>query len=388
MGTHALLPLAAVTAGLASTSSLAAEWTFSPSGDITAQTQRNPGLSASEDQQRVMSSGMGAVLGVGVQRRTERSTFVLQPSVHAFRYADNNNLDRDEEYLGFAYDWLGEKVSWHGGGTASRDTTLTSELGTTGLTQGNLRHESYDVSVGPTWALSERWQMRSTLEVQDSRYPDQRSSLENNRYGTALLSTTYAVNEKLALSVYGTTAKLDSEGQGEDTRSQSANVQVQYAWSQLSSIGASIGQSWTRAGAVSNRGLLYSLNASHAFEKSTLGLSVSRRQSPSGRALLTEADEVRLDGGTQITERMTATASASYSKRRSVLRVFDIDLQRVRYSRADLGLSWRMTPTWSLGASVGAAKQQVGSALFIDDLTGRGYDAHLGFSWNGDPYVR
>jgi len=138
--THTLLPLAAVTAMLASTSALAAEWTFSPAAEINAQSQQNPGLSPAEDQQHEMSNGGGTSLSLGVQRRTERTTFSLQPSVHALRFADDNNLDRDEEHVDLGYGWLGEKVSWNAAGNATRDTTLTSELGTTGLTQGNLRH--------------------------------------------------------------------------------------------------------------------------------------------------------------------------------------------------------------------------------------------------------
>ena len=392
--THTLLPLAAVTAGLASGSTLAAEWTFSPSGDISAQSQRNPGLSTDKSRQDVMSNGLAGLVGLGVQRRTERTTLIVTPSVHAFRYADNNNFDRNEEYLGLSYNWVGEKITWDAGGSATRDTTLTSELGTTGLTQSNLRHEAYDVSLGPTWVLTERWQMHANLDLQDNRYPDsgQGLGLETNRYTTALLSTSYVVNEKLSLTAYGTASKLTDEAQGDpqgddSTRNQSANIQAQYAWSQLSSINASIGQSWVKSGAGRNRGLLYSVAATHAFEQGTVSLSASRRQQPSGRALLTEADEMRIDASRQITERLSANASASYSKRRAVLRVFDLDLQRVRYSRADLGLSWRMASSWRLGLNIGAGRQQVGSA-FNDDLTGRGYDARLGVSWNGDPYVR
>lgn len=386
--TRPLLPLAAVTAGLASGSSLAAEWTFTPSADLLAQTQQNPGLSADENHRHDTSNGLGATAGLGVQRRTERTTLNFQPIVRAYRYSDNNNFDRDEEQLNLSYDWLGEKVSWRSGANAARDTTLTSELGTTGLTQGNLRHESWGASVGPTWDLSERWQLQSSLATNSSRYPHRADSLSNYQYSTALLSTTYAASEQLAVSVYGTAGKLDSEERGGDTDDRSANVQVQYTWSPLTSFGASIGRSWAISNAGSRKGLLYSVTASRAFEKSSLAFSMSRRQSPSGRALLTEADEARLSFATQITETLSATVAASYSKRRNVLRVFDVDLERVRYTRADIGLSWRIAPNWKAGLSAGGALQQVGSAFLRDDLTARGFEVRLGLSWNGDPYVR
>ena len=386
--TRPLLPLAAVTAGLASGSALAAEWTFTPSADFLTQSQQNPGLSANEDSKHDVSNGVGATATLGVQRRTERTTLSLSPVVRAYRYSNNSNLDRDEGQLNLSYDWLGETVSWNAGANAARDTTLTSELGTTGLTQGNLRHESWNVSVGPTWALSERWQLQSTLETNASRYPDQQEGLSNYRYSTALVSTTYTVNEQIAVSLYGTAGKLEAQGNGGNTDNQSANIRLQYAWSLLTSFGASIGRSWVTSGGARRQGLLYSVTASHAFEKSSLGFSVSRRQSPSGAALLTEADEASLSFATQFTERLSATVGASYSKRRNVLSRFDIDLERVRYSHADVGLSWRMAPNWKVDLSAGTAIQQVGSAFFNDELTGRGYNVRLGLSWNGDPYVK
>jgi hypothetical protein len=386
--TRPLLPLAAVTAGLASAPSLAAEWTFSPSTDVAVQSQQNPGLSPDPDRKHDISNGVLATLGLGMQRRTELTTLSLTPIFRGYRYDDNNNYDRDEEQVGLSYDWTGEKVSWHTGASGARDTTLTSELGTTGLTQGNLRHESWGASIGPTWTVSERVRVESTVDTNSSRYPDEQTSLSDYRYSTAMLSTTYAVSEQMSLAVYGTAGKLDSDISGNDTNDKSANIRVQYRLSPMYGFGASLGRSWVSADSGRTQGLLYSANVSRAFERSSLSFSISRRNAPSGRALLTEADEARLNFVTQLTERLSATAAVSYSRRKNILRSLDIDLERVRYTRADLGLAWIMTPNWRLGLTAGAANQQTGSAFFEGDLTGRGYEARLGFSWNGDPYVR
>ena len=386
--TRPLLPLAAVTAGLASGSSLAAEWTFSPSADLSTQTQQNPYLSTEKDKQHEVSNGLAAVASFGIQRRTERSTFVVQPMVRGYRYDDDNNLDRDEQNLALSYEWQGEEVSWRTTANAARDTTLTSELGNTGLTQGNQRHEAYQVSIQPTWNLTERWQLQGSVGSQEDRYPNHSFGLEDYRYSTVLLSTAYALSEKLALSFYGTGGRLDSEGQGSNSTDTSANIQVQYTWSPLTAISASVGPSWVKTEVGREQGLRYRLAASRALEKGAVSFSMGRRQSPSGRALLTQLDEASLNYALQITERLSATAAATYTKRRNVLRVAGIDLERVRYARTDLGLTWRMASNWKLGFNVGAGLQQIGSAFFNDELTGRGYDARLGLSWNGDPYVR
>lgn len=388
VATRPLLPLAAVTAGLASGSAVAAEWTFTPSGDVVAQSQQNPYLSADENRKHEVSNGFVGMVRLGVQRRTELSTFTLQPVIRAYRYDDDTILDRNEQDVNLGFSWKGEKVSWQTSANAARDTTLTSELGNTGLTQANLRHEVYHVSIGPTWSVSERWQVQSTVDAQENRYPGERFGLQNYRYSSAFLSATYVVTERFAFTVFGTAGLLESEGQGSGTTDTSANVQAQYGWSPLTSITASVGPSWVKTDTTRQRGVRYRFAVSHTLENGALSFSVGRRQSPSGFALLTELDEAALTFTTQLTERLSATAAASYTKRRNVLRVFNIDLQRVRYSRADLGLAWRMSPNWRLAFNAGAGLQQIGSVLFDDELTGRGYDVRLGFSWSGDPYVK
>jgi hypothetical protein len=386
--TRPLLPLAAVTAGLASGSSLAAEWTFTPSGELVTQSQQNPYLSPDEDKKNDVSNGLAAMAALGVQRRTERSLFTLQPAMRAYRYDNSSTLDRDEQRVALAFNWEGEKVAWRTSADVTRDTTLTSELGNTGLTQGNQRHEAYRLSVSPTWTVSERWQAQTSVDSQDSRYPNPGFGLANYRYSTWMVGTTYVATEKLAYTLYGTAGLLDSERQGSDTTDTSANLSMQYAWSPLTSLSISVGPSWVKTDGGREQGLRYRLAVSRALEKSAISLSLGRRQAPSGRALLTEVDEAALTFVTQITERLSATAAATYTKRRNVLRVFGVDLERVNYARADLGLAWRVSSNWRLNFNVGGGQQQVGSAFFADELTGRGYDVRLGLSWNGDPYVR
>lgn len=386
--TRPLLPLAAVTAGLASGSSVAAEWQFTPSGELVTQSQQNPYLSADEDKKNDISNGLAAMAGLGVQRRTEHSQFTLQPTIRVFRYDDNTTLDRDEQNLALAYNWDGEKVAWRTSANATRDTTLTSELGNTGLTQANLRHEAYALSIAPTWTMSERWQLQTSLDSQDNRYPGQSFGLADYRYSTVMLGATYVAAERLSLTLYGTAGLLDGEGGGPNTTDTSANISVQYAWSPLTSFSASVGPSWVKTDGEQEKGLRYRVAVSHALENSQIAFSIGRRQSPSGRALLTELDEAALTFATQVTERLSATSSATYSKRSNVLRVFGIDLERVSYWRVDLGLAWRMSSNWRLNFNLGASQQQIGSAFFNDELTGRGYEARLGFSWSGDPYVR
>ena len=383
-----LLRVAAVTAGLASTSAHAAEWMFTPSSELFTRTQQNPHLSADKKEEKEVSTGVGVQASVALQGRTERLIVAVQPLVTTYRYPDKTDLDRNEAHLTLSLNWLGEKVSWLGTAAAAHDTTLTSELGNTGQTQGNFRHESYNLTFGPTWRVNERMQARSSLGVEESRYPGSAgSSLSDYRYSSAVAGTSYGLTDRATLTLQGSAGRLESKGADSVTDNASLSLQARYVWSPVLSFGAGFGPSWVRTDAGKQQGLLYSADITRTFETAALSLSASRKQSPSGLAYLTEVDEATLAFSAQITERLTGTASAGITRRQNVLRDFNLDLTRVRYTRAELGVSWHLASNWHLGASLGNAVQQVGSDFF-DGSTGRGYDARLSLSWSGNPHVK
>jgi hypothetical protein len=384
---HPLLQVAAVTAGLASSSAHAAEWTLAPSGMLSTRVQQNPYLSSAEEEEKEMSTGLGVRAALDVLRRTERLSVAIKPVLATYRFPDDSGLDRNELNLQTSLNWLGEKVSWLGNAGATRDTTLTSELGSTGLTQGNLRHESYVASFGPAWQVSERMQAHSTFSSQAHRYDGRENSgLENYLYSRVFASVSYVLSDRTSVSVSGAAGKISRDGIGEDSENASVSVQARHAWSTRWSMGAEIGPSWVRAEQGREQGLLYGADLSLAFEKSSLSLSVNRSQAPSGRAVLTELEQANLGFNTQITERLAGSVTAGFTRRRNAVRELDLEFERVRYSRVEVSLSWRATPNWLIGASLGNRVQEVGSA-FTDDATGRGYEALLTLSWTGDPYV-
>jgi hypothetical protein len=384
---HPLLHVAAVTAGLASSSAHAAEWTLAPSGTLSTRVQQNPYLSSDEEQEKERSTGLGVQAALDVLRRTERLSVAIKPVLATYRFPDNSGLDRNELNLQTSLNWKGERVSWLANAGATRDTTLTSELGNTGLTQGNFRHESYVASFGPAWQVSERMQARSTIGSQSHRYDGRESSgLENYLYSRASASVSYVLSDRTSLSFAGAVGRISREGTGANSDNASASVQVRHAWSSRLSFGAEVGPSWVRAGQGRTQGLLYGGDAGLAFEKSSLSLNISRSQDPSGRAVLTEVEQANLAFTTQFTERLSGGVTAGFTRRRSALRELDFEYQRVRYSRIEMRLSWRASPNWLLGASLGNTVQRVGE-VFFDEATGRGYDALLTLRWTGDPYV-
>jgi len=385
--TRPLLPLAAVTAGLASSASLAAEWVVTPSAIATTHAQQNPYLQPDEKSQDETSTGVSTQANLDLSRETERLSLSLHPSASLYRYPDKSQLDRDEEHLNGAMSWRNEKSVWGADVSFARDTTLTSELGDTGLTQGNQRHEAYGASLGPSFQLSERLTVQASVGSSVNRYPGTPSDfLENYRYDSVSTGLSYVLSDRALLSLSGAAGRLNSEGQGNHTDNASLSLGIQYALSPYWTVGAGAGPSLTRLGDTNQRGVVYHASLARSLEDAALSLSVSRSQQPSGSAIITNVEQAALSYGATLSERLTSSVTATYVRRSNVFRAFGLDLNRVRYARLETSLSWHVSPSWQIGAGAGGSLQKT-SSFFVNDQTGRGYDVSLSLSWNGKPYV-
>ena len=382
-----LLRVAAVTAGLASGATHAAEWMLTPNVSASAQTQSNPSLQPDEKSKDEIATGLAATAAFSVTRESERLSLAFKPNFSFYRYPDSNQLDRNEQHLDSSLKWRGETSTWSGSVAVARDTTLTSELGNTGITQGNQRHEFHDVQLGPTWQLTERWSTQASVGSSVNRYPGAASAfLEDYRYDSVGLGATYVVSERASVSLSGSAARLHNLEQGEDSRNASVTLTAQYAWSPVWNMNLGVGPSLVRLNGTSEHGLVYRASLSRGFERSSLALSAARSQQPSGSAIITNIEQASLAFSTALAERVSGSLNASYSRRSNVFRAFNVDINRVTYTRLEAALSWRVSPSWQVGAGVGDSIQKTGS-FFFDDRTGRGYDVRLSVSWNGKPYV-
>ena len=379
-----LLHVAAVTAGLTSTCAYAAQWSWTPDAETFARSQRNPRLSANDEEQKDDSHSIGARISAEVRRQTERVSLSIHPGVVAHRHLEDKDLDRDELQLDTSLVLKGERLSWRGDASARRDSTLTSELGSTGLNESNLRHDSYNVSVGPVWQASELLTVRSSLDTMEHRYPGVTgASLVDYRYSTATTGIDYVFSERVVLAAETVVGRLSDEGSGPHSDNASVTLQARYAWSPFWTVGVGGGPSWLKVGDDRQRGFLYSAHISRAFEKASLSLGATRRQAPSGTGNVTDLEEADLAFSMQLSERLVASLAAGVTRRKNALRAINLDLSEVRYNRAELNLTWRATPHWRISALVGGATQRV-DALFFKDATARGYEARLTLNWTGD----
>jgi hypothetical protein len=358
-------------AALAGAPALAADWSVQPVAQLYAQVESNPQLLA--DGERSAQSGV-ADLTLGISRRTELLDMNLNAGGSFRRYGGEVDLDRDDQQVQLGFSRRGERYTLRGNASVTRDTTLTSELGTTGITEYNQRHRARALSLAPTWQASERMTTGLTLGWQDNRYArGPQNGLADYNYFSAAFNSGFEFSEASTVSLVASAGRLDSKFR---TDNLDARLQVQHAWSSRWSASLSGGPSWMRTGSRTARGSVFSASLLHQGERLSLDTSLGRSISPTGSGLLSRRDEASLRATFALTEHVNAAASVSAIRSREFIPQFGFKLSDVRYLRSELSLSWRISRDWSLGAGAGNSEQQL-----LNGATGRNLDARMSLSW-------
>jgi len=360
----------------------AAEWRLQPSSQLFALGESNPRLLPGVS--KFTGSG-GADVSLDLRRRSE--TLDIGGTVRADlrRYAEEKGLDRDEARLDLTLQQTGERVSWQGSASVAHDTTLTSELGTTGLSQVNLRHEAVDLSLGPTWQVTERVSTGATLFWEESRYPGtSRDDLVDYRYQTASVNVAYGFTEKALVSLVASAGALDADRANIRTRSNSIVLQARYRWSPKWTLTAFAGPSWVRSKRSSESGTRYNVELTRQqSERTVVSLLASSSVAPTGRGYLSQRDDISVRLGRALGEHLDAAFSYSMIHSRDLVPILGYSFNDVRYARAEASISWRLAERWSTVLGAGLSEQQYRAI----GASASNFDARLAIAWSGKPHV-
>jgi hypothetical protein len=353
----------------------AADWSVQSSAQLLAQLETNPRLlsEGSTDAQ----AGV-AELSLNLLRRTELLDLAINAHGSIRRYTQDVSLDRDDQQITLQLQRRGERFTLAAVAAGARDTTLTSELGTTGFVQENQRHSSLSGSLSPRWQLTERSTGGASIAWQQSRYEQtQLSPLVNYQYGSVGLNTAHHFSEKGSVSVLADAGRLTSDSYGFNTDNIGLSAQVDYSWSEQWSGAISGGASRVKTDGRNRNGSVYSATLSHQGERMSVDARIARTVAPTGRGLLSRRDEAGINLHAALLENLEGAASFSLMHSRDFVPQFGFSLNNVRYTRAELSLSWRLAQNWSLGFVAGRSEQ----AQIVSDLVGHGFDARLQLAW-------
>jgi opacity protein-like surface antigen len=376
------LALCSASAVLCARQASAADWQVVPSMSVGTSYAENPRLLAGGDSS---SSGTVGEIKASLRRLTERSELTLRPRFAGARYSDDESLDNDDQFINGGYRWVGERSEWNMDLGFTRDTTLTSELGSTGLVESNRRHEAGTFSASPKVMFTERVSGGLQMYLVDNRYLDaELTGLVDYRYtALSLFSMVTLTDAGSALSITAQGGRLTTEGLfGQETRDGTLRLGWSFQPWLLWTASLSAGPSTVETDAASDTGIVFDGEIKRQGDRWSLTANAGRSQSPTGRGVLTRRDEVRLTFARSLTERLSANIVARWSQAEDLLPQQGRTVRyQVDYASFGLGANWRLSRDWSV------ALQLFGNTQDYELATERanGYRASLSIVWNGQP---
>jgi hypothetical protein len=368
----------------AALSAHAADWRVTPSASSSVGYVDNPrlvrdGADAYMNYQGELSAPMSFDDG--------RAQVSLNPRFVYASYPDDPLLDRNESYVTFAAQRRYETATWSASIDFVRDTTLTSELGLTGLQQTNRPHQGLNLAAGPTFAVSDRVQLGMQLNWSDNTYRNTDfTGLANYRYSLGAINASYAWIQNLQLSLQSSFGRLEVPASGARSDNINATAALSWQYSELWRTQLSVGPSLVESGGTETNGYVYSVGATRQGMRSTFSASVSKDVTPTGQGVLVARERASLSIGHSLTDRISANASVGVVRNEDAVVLRGIGRRAVRYEYGNMNfnLNWRVTSNWSAVLSVGARTLSNDST----DTDASGYSAALGLQWHGDPRTR
>jgi hypothetical protein len=351
----------------------ASEWLMTPTARVVSEYTDNPRFFVDGG---TSTAGAALEASASLRRKTERSDLSLSPRLRSARYEDDETLDSDDQYLDGQYTFITERSQWTASTNFTRDTTLTSELGATGIVQANRRHESLTVSAGPSLQLTQRVAVGAQAYWLDSHYVDaQATGLVDYEYRAGSLFANVAADEISTVTLTGQHSELRVDGQESRTRSSSVSLGWRYRPLALWTLDLSAGPAFVETDFADDSGMIFDANLRRQGERWNAGLRVGRDLSPTGRGVLTQRDQLALTADRRLTERLSASVLARWIRNQDL----GISFLEVEYGRLDLSLSWRLAEHWHLALTAGAASQRPETR----SQSAENYRTSLSIVWNG-----
>lgn len=376
--THCAALLAVGATGLlaAATPARAATWWMEPRVALGTEYTDNPQLST---QKELSDASMQVDAALRLVAATERLTLSFEPRVLAARYREEKVLNRTDRMADLALERLDERGSLKIAASLVRDTTLTSEFGSSGLTTVDYPHRRLLLSAQVKRALSERWSGALQLGWSQDRYdaPAQ-VGFSDYRYASAWLVASFDANEKTRLSIQGGGSRLDVP-----TRPLVWNYSVALAVDRILSdtlqLSLSAGPSRVVRAGRHDAGQYAQLALTRKGERVLTSLSVARETSPSGRGVLDRRDRWSLEMSAPFSERTTAQVRVIRIRSREVVERFRFLDESLRYLSADASVTRRLTPELSATVSFGWRSQR----RDLEPETAHGLRGGIWLQWSG-----
>jgi hypothetical protein len=323
-------------------------------------------------------SDVALSVGATLAAVTERSSFELTPSVDLRRY-DDPLYDRTDFNAGAHYAHsLDEQSQLTFDATAIQDSTLTSELGTTGISFVDKQRQVLGGGFGYSNQLSERDVFMAGASYSEISYLDARfTGLVDYGYRSAYLAWNRTVSERLTLGALASQSLSNAPATGARDESQSLQLTGSFAFTENVKAEFALGRGrLDSVGATSGNTRVYNFSISGRGEQWHWRAGASQSYQPTGRGV--QNRQLNVDGlvarqmseNFELAARVTGIATDESGSRNS----------DVEYLRASIGGSWRLGRAWYLDFGLAHSEQRRPST----DYSAYGNMVTIGIAWRGD----
>lgn len=324
----------------------AAEWLAQPSAWWYFDYDSNRRLAPASQGEPSSDAGF-MTLDLLLRRLTETDELAIHPQVELQRFTQDTALDSNNGSLQLSASHQAPLWSVASKAGYSRDSTLITELASTGIIDAGARQEALTGELSGTRKLSPRQSVSADVSYVDITYPGGRSAgLIGYHDPSATLSYSYAYSPLTSLSVTAYGSDLRSEL---DTRSQDAGgkLQLAHSFSSLLSMTASIGTSQARVNGASGSGVVWDFSlVRRTTQEGQWSFSVRRDVEPNGRGLLINHEEADLSLSRAVAPHLFVTLSATAIRNNDVF--IGITFDERRYYAGNAGLEWHPARHWQL----------------------------------------
>lgn len=353
-------------------------WTLTGRARAGAEYDNNVRLSYTDE---IATTELSAEAGATLARQGDAFSLSLEPRASSVHYVDYSELNHTDASLALRARRGSERGRFDLALTGLQDSTLTSELGSTGYTQVNKYHRSGTFTLSPSWQWTERLVAVGQFYGTVHRYVDAEfTGLVDYDYGMAASSLSYGWNERSTLAMQLSAGRLrvpDESGYDKTTYAATLTYtrQLDEHWQTV----LSWGPSEIRSRTGTNRGSVYELSATRQSELFNTRAALKREVTPTGQGTLTRRDEASLGFYRALSERLSVNINGIWVRNRNVLSSGGLEVNALRYAAASAGAHWKLTPTWSVSTNIGYAQQRYSTA---DDTARRG-QISFSVNWSG-----
>jgi hypothetical protein len=330
----------------------AAEWSAQPSIWWYLDYDTNRRL-APQGQGETPDDAGYMTLDLLLQRLTETGELSIHPQLEFQRFTTDSALDATNGSLQLLASH--RELLWSITTTLgySHNSTLITELASTGIIDASSRQDSLNGDVSVTRDLSELQSIAADVSYADVTYPGGLpAGLVDYKYygGSLTYSYQYSQRSTFSLVAFGSELRNELEESSDNT---GAKLQWQYIWSSLITMTASAGASQTHVSGTAGTGAVYSFSlVRRTDQEGKWSFTVLQDVEPNGFGTLFSHQEADLSLTHAVAPHLFVTVTASAIRYRDVVAEVATLFDR-RYFAGDLGLEWHAAQHWQVSFTGG-----------------------------------